>query len=86
MIKNSVLVYVEDESWNIITNEDASLDYFTGGDPASPEDKGFARIPWVKTRFDTNGKNIEGLEIWCFLSFPSGMYGKVVKMLKIKGL
>lgn len=76
-IQNLGLIYVEDEVRNIITNEEFSLDYFTGGNPASPEDKGFARIPLVKT--------MKVLKSDVLLSCPSVMYGKLVKIVRING-
>lgn len=40
-----------------------ALAYFVGGDPAFPEDKGFALTPWVKARYDNLGDGDEGIQI-----------------------
>jgi hypothetical protein len=36
-----------------------ALAYFIGGDPAYPNDKGFALTPWVKARYDNAGEKNE---------------------------
>lgn len=41
-----------------------ALAYFVGGDPAYPNDKGFALKPWVKARYDNAGKDNEGIQIY----------------------
>jgi hypothetical protein len=40
-----------------------ALAYFVGGDPAFPEDKGFALKPWVKARYDNLGDGDSGIQI-----------------------
>lgn len=44
------------------TNEGA-LAYFVGGNPAFPNDKGFAITPWVGARYDGQGEGDEGIQI-----------------------
>lgn len=44
------------------TNEGA-LAYFVGGNPAFPNDKGFAITPWVDARYDGQGEGDEGIQI-----------------------
>ena len=41
-----------------------ALAYFIGGDPAYPNDKGFALTPWVKSRYDNAGDKNEGIQIY----------------------
>ena len=41
-----------------------ALAYFIGGDPAYPNDKGFALTPWVKARYDNAGDKNEGIQIY----------------------
>lgn len=41
----------------------SALAYFIGDDPDFPEDKGFARTPWVKARYDNLGEGNEGIQI-----------------------
>jgi hypothetical protein len=39
---------------------EGALAYFAGGDPAFPDDKGFALKPWTSVRFQTSGFFAEG--------------------------
>ncbi len=49
-----------------------ALAYFIGGDPAYPNDKGFALTPWVKARYDNAGENNEGIQIYGSLAITMG--------------
>jgi hypothetical protein len=49
-----------------------ALAYFIGGDPAYPNDKGFALTPWVKARFDNAGANNEGIQIYGSVAITMG--------------
>jgi hypothetical protein len=49
-----------------------ALAYFVGGDPAYPNDKGFALAPWVKARFDNAGANNEGIQIYGSIAITMG--------------
>jgi hypothetical protein len=42
------------------TTREGALSYFVGGDPARPEDAGFALKPWVKATFRNAATFIEG--------------------------
>lgn len=43
--------------------KEGTLAYFVGGDPAYPNDKGFALKPWVKVRYDNAGEGNDGIQI-----------------------
>lgn len=43
--------------------KEGALAYFIGGNPAYPEDKGFALTPWVKARYDNAGDGNNGIQI-----------------------
>lgn len=45
------------------TTKDGAISYFVGGNPAYPDDKGFALKPWVKVRFDNLGDGDDGIQI-----------------------
>lgn len=49
-----------------------ALAYFIGGDPAYPNDKGFALTPWVKARFDNAGATNEGIQIYGSVAITMG--------------
>jgi len=49
-----------------------ALAYFVGGDPAYPNDKGFALKPWVKARYDNAGKKNEGIQIYGSVAITMG--------------
>lgn len=49
-----------------------ALAYFIGGDPAYPNDKGFALTPWVKARYDNAGENNEGIQIYGSVAITMG--------------
>ena len=49
-----------------------ALAYFIGGDPAFPDDKGFALAPWVKARYDNAGENNEGIQIYGSVAITMG--------------
>lgn len=49
-----------------------ALAYFIGGDPAYPNDKGFALTPWVKARYDNAGANNEGIQIYGSVAITMG--------------
>jgi len=49
-----------------------ALAYFVGGDPAYPNDKGFALTPWVKARYDNAGEKNEGIQIYGSVAITMG--------------
>ncbi|MCE2962366.1 MAG: hypothetical protein ACK5UE_00195 [Chitinophagales bacterium] len=49
-----------------------ALAYFIGGDPAYPNDKGFALTPWVKARYDNAGEKNEGIQIYGSVAITMG--------------
>jgi len=49
-----------------------ALSYFIGGDPAYPNDKGFAMNPWVKARYDNAGEKNEGIQIYGSVAITMG--------------
>jgi hypothetical protein len=49
-----------------------ALAYFIGGDPAYPNDKGFALTPWVKARYDNVGDKNEGIQIYGSVAITMG--------------
>jgi len=49
-----------------------ALAYFIGGDPAYPNDKGFALTPWVKARYDNAGEKNEGIQIYGSIAITMG--------------
>ncbi len=49
-----------------------ALAYFIGGDPAYPNDKGFALTPWVKARYDNAGQKNEGIQIYGSVAITMG--------------
>jgi hypothetical protein len=49
-----------------------ALAYFIGGDPAYPNDKGFALTPWVKARYDNAGTKNEGIQIYGSVAITMG--------------
>ncbi len=49
-----------------------ALSYFIGGDPAYPNDKGFAMAPWVKARYDNAGEKNEGIQIYGSVAITMG--------------
>ena len=49
-----------------------ALAYFIGGDPDSPNDKGFALTPWVKARYDNAGEKNEGIQIYGSVAITMG--------------
>lgn len=49
-----------------------ALAYFVGGDPAYPNDKGFALKPWVKARYDNAGEKNEGIQIYGSVAITMG--------------
>jgi hypothetical protein len=49
-----------------------ALSYFIGGDPAYPNDKGFALAPWVKARYDNAGDKNEGIQIYGSVAITMG--------------
>ncbi len=49
-----------------------ALAYFVGGDPAYPDDKGFALKPWVKARYDNAGENNQGIQIYGSVAITMG--------------
>lgn len=49
-----------------------ALAYFIGGDPAYPNDKGFALTPWVKARYDNAGDKNEGIQIYGSVAITMG--------------
>ena len=49
-----------------------ALSYFIGGDPAYPNDKGFALTPWVKARYDNVGDKNEGIQIYGSVAITMG--------------
>ncbi len=49
-----------------------ALAYFVGGDPAYPNDKGFALTPWVKARYDNSGEKNEGIQIYGSVAITMG--------------
>jgi len=49
-----------------------ALSYFIGGDPAYPNDKGFAMKPWVKARYDNAGEKNEGIQIYGSVAITMG--------------
>ena len=49
-----------------------ALSYFIGGDPAYPNDKGFAVTPWVKARYDNAGDKNEGIQIYGSVAITMG--------------
>ena len=49
-----------------------ALAYFIGGDPAYPNDKGFALTPWVKARYDNVGEKNEGIQIYGTVAITMG--------------
>jgi len=49
-----------------------ALAYFVGGDPAYPNDKGFALAPWVKARYDNSGNGNEGIQIYGSVAITMG--------------
>jgi hypothetical protein len=49
-----------------------ALAYFIGGDPAYPNDKGFALAPWVKARYDNAGDKNEGIQIYGSVAITMG--------------
>jgi len=49
-----------------------ALSYFIGGDPAYPNDKGFALTPWVKARYDNAGTGNEGIQIYGSVAITMG--------------
>lgn len=52
--------------------KEGALAYFIGGDPAYPNDKGFALNPWVKARYDNAGENNEGIQIYGSVAITMG--------------
>jgi hypothetical protein len=49
-----------------------ALAYFIGGDPAFPNDNGFALRPWVKARYDNTGDKNEGIQIYGSVAITMG--------------
>jgi len=49
-----------------------ALAYFIGGDPAYPNDKGFALNPWIKARYDNAGEKNEGIQIYGSVAITMG--------------
>jgi len=49
-----------------------ALAYFVGGDPAYPNDKGFALKPWVEARYDNAGEKNEGIQIYGSVAITMG--------------
>lgn len=49
-----------------------ALAYFIGGDPAYPNDKGFALTPWLKARYDNAGEKNEGIQIYGSIAITMG--------------
>ncbi len=49
-----------------------ALAYFVGGDPAYPNDKGFALTPWVKARYDNAGSDNDGIQIYGSVAITMG--------------
>jgi hypothetical protein len=49
-----------------------ALAYFVGGDPAYPNDNGFALKPWVKARYDNAGDNNQGIQIYGSVAITMG--------------
>jgi len=49
-----------------------ALSYFIAGDPAYPNDKGFALTPWVKARYDNAGEKNEGIQIYGSVAITMG--------------
>ena len=49
-----------------------ALSYFVAGDPAYPNDKGFALAPWVKARYDNAGEKNEGIQIYGSVAITMG--------------
>ncbi len=49
-----------------------ALSYFIGGDPAYPNDKGFALTPWVKARYDNAGDKNQGIQIYGSVAITMG--------------
>ena len=52
--------------------KNGALSYFVGGDPAYPNDKGFALAPWVKARYDNAGDKNEGIQIYGSVAITMG--------------
>jgi hypothetical protein len=53
-------------------DKNGALAYFVGGDPAYPNDKGFALTPWVKARYDNAGQKNEGIQIYGSVAITMG--------------
>lgn len=53
-------------------DKQGALAYFVGGDPAYPDDKGFALAPWVKARYDNAGASNEGIQIYGSIAITMG--------------
>jgi hypothetical protein len=49
-----------------------ALAYFVGGDPAYPNDKGFALTPWIKARYDNTGEGNQGIQIYGSVAITMG--------------
>lgn len=49
-----------------------ALAYFVGGDPAYPNDQGFALKPWVKARYDNAGQDNQGIQIYGSVAITMG--------------
>lgn len=54
------------------TDKKGALAYFIGGDPAYPNDKGFALTPWVKARYDNLGSDNNGIQIYGTVAITMG--------------
>lgn len=52
--------------------KEGALSYFVGGNPAFPEDMGFALRPWVKVRFDNAGEGNNGVQIYGDIAITMG--------------
>ncbi len=53
-------------------DKQGALSYFVGGDPAYPNDKGFALKPWVKCRYDNAGGKKTGIQIYGSIAITMG--------------
>lgn len=53
-------------------DKNGALSYFIGGNPAYPNDKGFALTPWVKARYDNAGEKNEGIQIYGSVAITMG--------------
>lgn len=53
-------------------DKQGALSYFVGGDPAYPEDSGFALKPWVACRYDNAGPGNAGIQIYGSIAITMG--------------